>query len=317
MTISLQKDIPLAPYTSYKIGGPAQFFLEAESLEQIKQGLKFAQEKNLPYFILGQGSNILVADQGYSGLIIKLQPSEKLEITKDNLVKARAGMLLAKLVSETVKKGLQGLEWAAGIPGSVGGAIYGNAGAFGRAIADTILEVKTFDLRTQRVKTYSQKACQFAYRESLFKKQSLLPEVILEAIFKLSPGNPAELKRKVKQILYWRRERQPSLPSGGSVFKNIKDRSFIKAFLEEDLAARELYTHRWQDCIPAAYLIDRAGLRGFRVGRASLAPEHSNFIVNLGGASADEVMILISLIKDRVHRLFGVVLEEEVVLVGF
>jgi UDP-N-acetylmuramate dehydrogenase len=263
----IQENIPLKEYTTFKIGGPARYFL---TVSNIAEAIDFAREKKLPYFVLGGGSNLLVGDEGFNGVVIKLE-NKKIELKKD-LVIADAGAKLSSLVDFTVENNLTGLEWAAGIPGTVGGAVRGNAGAFGHSISENIKEVKTL---------HQEKDYQFGYRDSIFKHNN---DVILSAVFKFNKGADQEL---IDEYLKTRKEKHPVEPSAGCIFQNPKPLS-------------------------AGKLIEDCGLKGKRIGDAMISPKQANFIVNLGSARAEDVKKLISLVKKEVKKKFQVELKEEV-----
>ena len=293
--MKLQKNISLKKYTTFRIGGKAKYFFKAETKEDLIEAINLAKKKKLPFFILGGGSNILVADEGYNGLVIKLQitnsksqTDSKLQIPK---IYAEAGTPLASVVSKATKKSLTGLEWAAGIPGTAGGAIYGNAGAFGSSMKDivktiTVLEYGQSSEAEPRKIIVKNKDCEFGYRDSAFKHKKNL--IILSAILQLKKGKRKEIEKKIKENLNYRKERQPlNFPSAGSVFKNPKNFS-------------------------AGELIDKCGLKGKKVGNVKISEKHANFIVNLGGGKAKDVMKLIKIIKNKVKKKFAVTLEEEI-----
>jgi len=308
--MNIQENIPLAPYTTFKIGGPARFFCEAKDEEEIIEALKFAQEKKLPVFILGGGSNVLVSDKGFDGLAIKIQNS-KFKI-QNFTMECGAGYLLSKIVSESVKAGLTGLEWAAGIPGTIGGAVRGNAGAYGGAMGDIIESVSAFEIFNFQFSIFKNKDCKFEYRSSIFKKNPNF--IILAATLKLKKGDKAESEKKIKEILAKRKEKQPTdFPSPGSFFKNpiMKDKKLIKQF--ETDTGQKIKDNK----IPAPWLIEEAGLKGKKIGGAMVSEKHANFIVNTGSATAEDVIMLAAVIKTRVRNKFGIQLQEEVQMVGF
>jgi len=289
----------LAEYTTFKIGGPADFFVEVEEEERLLKLIKLLKELKLPYFILGGGSNLLVADEGFRGTIIKIQNS-KFKIQKFDYVKDSSGMdnskfkiicgagyLLGRLIEKTAKLGLAGLEFAAGIPGTVGGAVRGNAGAWGQAIGDKVKRVKVLTPKGE-IKWLKASKCHFSYRQSRFKKTK---EIIWEVELELEKGNKKEIQEKISQNLA-KRANQPKEPSAGCIFVNPKP-------------------------LAAGKLIDKCGLKGKGIGDAQISPKHANFIVNLGKAKAADVIKLIKLIKEKVKEKFGVELEEEVFLLGF
>ena len=267
----LKRNTLLKNYTTFRIGGPAEFFFEAKTKEGLIKAIGLAKERKLPFFILGGGSNLLVSDKGYKGLVVSYQLSSF--VLQKNRIVVGAGARLANLVN-------CGLEWAAGIPGTVGGAIYGNAGAFGESMEDEVRSVEVFDANTGKIKVFKKKDCQFAYRRSIFKKKKNL--IILSAEIKAGKSN----LKKVKEYLDYRMQRHPQLPSAGSIFKN-------------------------PGRTPAAILIHKAGLTGRKIGQAQISEKHSNFIVNLGDAKAEDVKKLISLAKKTVKNKFKITLEEE------
>ena len=285
----VKTDEPLFGHTTFQIGGPADLFYEAQTSQALIKAVKAAGKLKIPIYILGGGSNVLISDRGIRGLVIKCT-GEKYQLERLNgqvKVTADSGMKLGDLVSRSVKLSLTGLEFLTGIPGTVGGAVRGNAGAWQQEIGEKVVEVMVID-KDNHVKRLSQEDCRFSYRESRFKKTR---EVIVKVSFALEKGEPREIKSLIRD---YRRLRaaQPKIKSAGCVFVNPKPQ-------------------------PAGYLIDQCGLKGKRVGRAQISSKHANFIVNLGGAKAGEVISLIKLAKNKVRKKFAVELEEEVDLVGF
>ena len=288
MLKGLKQNIILAKHTTYKIGGPADYFISVKNFEELKKALKFASDNSLPIFILAGGSNVLFSDEGYRGLIIKIDNKE-INIDGDKL-KADAGVLMNDIVSRSIENNLAGLEWAGGLPGTVGGAIRGNAGCFGSEIKNIIKEV-TVVTSNGEVKLYKNKDCRFGYRDSIFKHNN---EIIMNAIFKLQPGNKENLKAIVFDHIKYRQMRH-RLPSCGSVFKNhfLKDGSVL----------------------PAGALIEACGLVGKTIGGAMITKEHANIIHNFNNAKAVDVLNLIDLVKEKVKQKFDINLEEEVQLI--
>ena len=324
--MKIQKNILLASYTTFKIGGPAKFFCEAKDEDEIVEALKFAREKNLPVFVLGGGSNVLVSDKGFDGLVIKISNSawkfDFLNGSSTSLIKCGAGCPLGKIVSESVKAGFAGLEWAAGIPGTVGGAVRGNAGAFNSSMSEIIESVRALEILNSKsealnnfkfqISNFKTKDCEFDYRNSIFKKKPSL--IILSATLKLKKGDRAESEKKVKEILAKRKEMQPTdFPSPGSYFKNpvAKDKKLIRQF-ETDTGNKVK-----DNKIPAPYLIEECGLKGKKIGGAMVSEKHANFIVNTGNATAEDVVMLAAVIKTKVRDKFGIQLQEEAQMVGF
>jgi len=295
----LKENIPLAKFTSFNIGGRAKYFFEGNNKREIIKAVSLAKQEDLPFFILGGGSNLLVDDKGYQGLVIKIQNSG-VNIQKENSnfkVAAGAGTSLSLLVSNAAENGLSGLEWTVGIPGTLGGAIYGNAGAFGKSMKDVVKEVEVFDAKDLQVKIYSLEDCRFDYRESIFKKDKNL--IILSAVLELKKGEKKEIENKMKRYLSERKKKQPmGFACAGSVFKNPSFAQTSRRFMTD----REL---------SAGELIERCGLKGRSIGGAKISEKHANFIINLGKAKFSDVRRLIDLIKKRVRSKFGIELEEE------
>jgi UDP-N-acetylmuramate dehydrogenase len=318
--MDFKENVTFALHTTLKVGGPAKFFCEAKDEQEISEALEFARRKNLPVFVLGGGSNILVSDQGFEGLVIKIQNSSY--SIRDTGTECGAGCMLSMIVSETVKAGLTGLEWAAGIPGTIGGAVRGNAGAFNGSMADIVQSVSVLEIPNPKsqipnkfqlpITNYQLRDCQFAYRESIFKQNPNL--VILSAALELAKGDREESEKKVKDILAQRSVLQPTdSPSSGSFFKNPKAKN--KKLIEEYMA--DTGKDVKDDVVPAGYLIERLDLRGKKIGGAMVSPHHGNFLVNIGGAKAEDFIILAALIKTRARNKFGLQLQEEVQMVGF
>lgn len=322
--IALRHNIILAPYTVYKIGGPARFFAEARNEQEMKEALDFAAKNQAAIFILGAGSNILVSDKGFDGLAIHIIGGELRingpEVTVD------AGIMMPRLAIETAKAGLSGLEWGTGVPGTAGGAVRGNAGCFGGEMKDVIESVEVLDFLNAKRFTLNARECQFGYRESIFKKH---PEwIILSAVLKLKqedPARTAELLEVIRQKSAERIGEQPiGESSAGSIFKGVP----LSEEILEKLGNRIPWWHRkhenssWvfenrRGFISAGFFIEMAGLKGWRVGNAVVSPKHANFIINPGNAKAEDILTLISIIKDTCMRKFGVILEEEIQYVGF
>jgi UDP-N-acetylmuramate dehydrogenase len=337
--IKVQQNIPLARYTTFKIGGEAKWFCEVRNEMELEEAIKFAKDKKIAAFIMGGGSNLVVGDKGFDGLVIKIasnsdgnQPKVKMKMENGNFfVECWAGESLASIVKLASDGAMTGLEWAAGIPGSLGGAVRGNAGAFGSCIGDNVESVKALDLSESviivedenqklnakgqnlnlKVKIFKNIACQFSYRNSVFKQKDNL--VVVSVILKLYRGNKIEIENKIKKILAKRKEKQPQLASPGSYFENpvVKNPELIQKFENDcNIKCKD-------DKLPAGWLIDEVGLRGKKIGNIMVSEEHTNFLVNLGGGKAEEAVMLASLIKQKVRDELGVELKEEVKYVGF
>ena len=308
---------PLKNHTTFKIGGPAKYFVMVKTAEEIKMAIAAAKGENIPYAIIGGGSNLLVSDSGYDGLVIKISGGEVKFGTNEAVVDAGYGLI--RLILECAKHNLSGLEFCIGIPGTIGGAIFGNAGAEGRAVGELVKSVELL-MPDGVIQTVPAEWMQFSYRESKVKNMDAKERpIIIRATFALTPTDGAAAEATLKQKMKERLEREPKAPSAGCFFKNIKftdaerEHIFDKLQVPEDRRAK--YAER--NSVPVAWLIEDLGFKGKQIGGAKVAEEHANFIVNTGNATADEVMQLVSFIKMRArdHREFQ--LEDEVQLLGF
>jgi len=294
MEYDIKQNEPLAEYCTYKIGGPARCLLAAASEDEVVAALQVARSSNYPFFILGGGSNVLFSDAGFPGVVIRMR-NDSIEIQNKegqaNLI-VGAGTSLAKLANFARDNGLAGLEWAAGIPGTVGGAIRGNAGAFHQEIGNAVVKVRAVEISDKDFmsRVFEKSQCDFAYRDSIFKQNKKL--VIVSASLAFKKGEPAEIDLLMKEYLEKKITTQPlDHPSAGSVFTNPP--GFF-----------------------AGKLIEDCGLKGYVVGGAQVSPKHANFIVNAGGAKAADVLELIAEIKRAVKEKFNVDLKEEIEIVN-
>lgn len=304
--MKIEKNVSLAKYTTFKIGGPAEFFVEVKKTEDLQEALLWAKENKQVVKVLGGGSNMLISDQGLKGLVIKLSLN-KLDFI-DTKVVVGPGVMLAYLLNEALEQGLTGLEFAAGIPGTVGGAIRGNAGTYGVAMDSVVKKISYVDENFE-LKEMTDKEANFAYRHSIIKEKSW---IIVEAELELQKGDVAASRALVKERLEYRQNTQPNLPSAGCIFKNIP---FEDVDLEA-LKSKHIELDKFEKFkkIPAAYIIEKAGLKGHQIGGAQISELHANYIVNTGQAKAEEVIMLISFIKQQVRDKYGIQLQEEVQL---
>ena len=279
----------------------------------MQTALSWAADKQLPVFLLGQGSNILVSDEGFDGLVIK---DENVDFNiVDGVVTSGSGVNLGYFVDQCVESGLAGAEYLAGIPGTVGGAVRGNAGAWGHDIGELTRKVLVFNGKQAVWLTAAE--CAFRYRTSKIKEQKF---VILTAVLELRKGVISELRAAVNEYLRQRAARHPIEPSAGSVFKNIELRGFDQAAklapaLGVSPAAFADATKHGK--LAVGYIVDRLDLRGKKIGGAQISPKHGNIIINTGHATAKDVIALVSLIKQQVRDKTGLQLEEEIQYVGF
>lgn len=306
--MNLQQNIPLSQYTTFKIGGPAEYFVEAATTEEVKEALVWAKSNNKRLLLVGAGSNMLISDDGFLGLALKLN-LQKLEFAGD-IARVGAGVMLAYLINASLDKNFTGLEFLAGIPGTVGGAVRGNAGTYGLGMSDVVTKIIYLDENLQ-IKEMSNQEAKFAYRHSIFKENK---NIILEVEIKLQKGDIAASRALIDERLKYRQDTQPNLPSAGCVFKNVLFENVDLDKLKSkgiEIAKFEKYAK-----IPAAYLIDSAGLKGHKIGQAQISEIHANYIVNLGGARAESVVMLISYIKQQIRDKYGIQLQEEVQIVA-
>jgi len=306
--IHFLENVPLAQFSSFKIGGPARYFFEAKSEAELIQAL---ENKIAQIFILGGGTNLLISDEGFPGLVIK--PAINFLNQDKTEIEAGAGVLMSELINFTANAGLSGLEWAGGLPGTVGGAIRGNAGAFEGEIKDVILGVRSLDIVERKVHERDNQACKFNYRNSIFKELHG-EEVIISARFKFTPGDPASVREAAQSKIDYRNERHPmDYPNIGSIFKNVS-----LATITPELRPRIEGSIKKDPfpVVPAAFLISEAGVKSLRHGDAMVSPKHPNFIVNCGKATARDVLFLIKQVKNAVLNEFNLQLEEEVQGVG-
>ncbi len=289
MTINdYQKDISLKEYINFKLGGKAKYFFIAKTKEEIIEAVKLAKKENIPFSILGGGANLLVADEGYNGLVLKIHNSQFL--IHDSKITAGAGVLLGDAVEAAADASLSGLEWTAGIPGEIGGAVYGNAQAFGGNISQAIEEVEAFDSNDLTIKKFNKEQCDYSEKTSIFKKNKNL--IILSVIFNLKKGKKDEIRKEMEEHFNLRRDKHPlSYPSAGSMFVNNPPNP------------------------PSSYLIEQAGLKGLRVGDAQVSEKHAGFIINLGNATCKDVLELVSQIQAKVKEKFKIDLEQEVQII--
>jgi UDP-N-acetylmuramate dehydrogenase len=299
-----RRDEPLARYTAMRIGGPADLLVVCETTDEVVGALALARQYGVPWLLLGGGCNVLVSELGVRGLVIVNRAAGT--HFEGPLVRAEAGALMAMLARETVARGLAGLEWAAGLPGTVGGAVVGNAGAFDGDVSH-VLRSATVLGPDGGIAQCPNEWFEFEYRGSRIKRGAGNTKhetrttkhgaegvgyVVLAAMFVLQQGDPHALEARVDEILEWRRTRHPSGATMGSTFKNPPG------------------SH-------AGYLIEQAGLRGYRIGGAQISQLHGNFFLNTGTASAADVLALIEYARAEVNRQFGVDLELEIELVGW
>lgn len=305
----LKENEPLSKHTNFRIGGPARWFVEAKGADEIVRAIQLAEQNEIKWLVMGGGSNTLANDSGFDGLVIQLAMRDY-KINGSTVV-AEAGMPTSALARVTAEAGLAGFEWAVTLPGTIGGAVRGNAGCFGREMKDVVKEVLT--LRDGKPIVLSVGELAFDYRESFFKHSK---DIILSVTMELSPGDAGVLKVRMDEQIAKRKAAQPFYGgSAGCIFKNyeIKDQELDRLKQEADIPPEMLAKKQ----ISTGWLIEQMNLKGKQIGGAKISEEHGNFIVNLGAAKADDVIQLISLIKMNARDRFGIQLEEEVEYFGF
>jgi UDP-N-acetylmuramate dehydrogenase len=284
---TLTENAPLAPFTTFRIGGAAKIFVEPISVEDVIAIQSFVKEHNVPFFILGNGSNVLIADEGWDGVVMNLEKGFASLAFDEGIISAGAGVKMAIFVDYSIKNRRKGVEMLAGVPATIGGAVRMNAGCYGGETSDHILDVDL--IRDQKHLRLKKEDCDFSYRHSGFTDN----DIVIGARFKMDEGDPKELQEIKKKHLIHRNGVQPvNLPNCGSVFKNPKPKF-------------------------SAELIESVGLKGTRIGGAEISPKHANFITNIDNASAHDVVALMNFARKKVFESTGIILEPEVKLVGF
>jgi len=302
----IQKNVSLKEYTTFKIGGPAKYFFVAKSKEDLIKALEISKKFKLPIFLLGGGSNILVSDKGFNGLVVK-QQILGIEIN-ENKINVGAGVMLPKLVNALLKNNFTGFEWASGVPGTIGGAVYGNAQAFGTRTSDAVDSVEALNVETLKFQRFSKEQCGFSLKNSIFKKTKKF--IVTSVVFKLEKGDEKEIKERIHGFAKHRKNNHPTtFPSAGSVFVNPEIEIKNKKLLEKYPELNELNKI---GVIPSGYFIEKSGLKGKKIGGAQISEKHANFIINLGNAKAKDVLALINLARKKVKENFNVNLETEV-----
>ncbi len=308
---NLQKDILLTDYTTFRIGGPAKYFFEAKTEENLVDAIKWAKENQLPYFVLGGGSNLLVSDKGFDGLVIKVK-SEKSKVKMENgklKIEAEAGVPLIKIILETTKMGFSGAEWGFGIPGTIGGAICGNAHRLGQGFDQVVKSVEILDENFER-KILKKEECEFSYGSSRFKKTN---EIILSAELVFEKKDQKIINEVLAQAKAVICAGAP-YPTAGCVFGNYEIKGDADSLLKNHPGLNERVRG---GKIGVGYLIDQCGLKGKQIGGAKIWEGHANYIVNAGGAKAVDVIALINLCKKGVKEKYNIKLEEEIKFLGF
>ena len=284
--IPFRENEPLAAHCTFKIGGPAQLFVQPQTEQQLCSAVALCKEQAVRYYLLGNGSNILFADEGFAGVVIDISALGSDIAVEGNMLTAGAGVRLAALCRAALEHGLSGLEFAYGIPGSVGGGVFMNAGAYDHSLEEVVSKSRFYDPKSRTFGEYKGKDHCFSYRHSVYNDGN---RVILSAEFSLKKDDPQEIRARMEDYMQRRKSKQPlEYPSAGSVFKRYPGYFTAK-------------------------LIEEAGLKGLTVGGAQVSPKHAGFIVNLGSATAADVQKLVSIIEEEIYRRNGIRIERELI----
>lgn len=306
----IRNNISLARHAHYRIGGRARYFAEVSNVRESMSVIRWALRDTVPFFFMGAGTNVLFSDQGFKGLVIKNNYSVIRK--RPNGIFFSSGVLMSEAVSYFIRNGLQGLEWAGGLPGTVGGAVFGNAGCFGDEIEKHILAVESLvvdrNRKTVTKHTRSHRACKFSYRTSIFKQSG--DEIITGVILRATPGSVQPLAAKAQECIDYRTRFQPlEYPSAGSTFKNI---SLASVSAEVAALFSQVVKTDPFPVIPVAAVLDKLSLKGYRIGGAEISEKHPNFFINRNKATACDIIALIDLARQKARKQYGIELDPEI-----
>ena len=295
----------MSKHTTFKLGGPAKYFMTIDKTDKLVEVLNFLREENVEYVILGGGSNVLCTDKELDAVVIKVASSEIKQLEND-ILQVDAGCITVAVARESVRLGLTGFEWGIGVPGTIGGAVRGNAGAMGGDMKGNIEKVEVY--RQGEILELQNEECEFTYRESIFKNNN---DVVLRVWLKLAKSNEESkdlMKKAIENIAYRNATQPQGFASSGCIFKNV--------IVNEQLITNneQMIPQEFLDkgVISAGWLVDNAGCKELQIGKAQVSEKHANFIVNLGGATAEDVKNLIDEVKEKVYNKFKITLEIEV-----
>jgi UDP-N-acetylmuramate dehydrogenase len=321
--MQVYENVLLSTILWYQIGGKAATVIDVASKEDVYEALEFIKKNNVSnVFVLGLGSNLLFSDDGFDGVILRFQSQEDgmgVRLLENNIVESFAGEFLDSVIQTQFETRLKGLEWAGGLPGTVGAAVRGNVGAFGGEIKDSFIKAHCIRLRedgSYEEITLNRDEMDFSYRSSRVKKEKL---IVVSAQFQLSEGTPEELlvsQEKYYENIRYRQEKHPlDYPNCGSVFKNISNPSEVEKIIEKWPDIKSLINDKWYGKVSMGYIIDRLGLKGKQVGEAQISEKHQNFIVNKGGAKARDVKSLIAEVEQKMQEEFEFTPEVEIEII--
>ena len=323
--MQLQYNIPLEQYSNFRIGGPAKYFYAVQTIAELEEAIVKGRELGKPIFILGGGNNLLIHDQGFDGLVIRVVIGG-MHLGDNNLVTAGAGVLVSEFLDFCIKNELSGWEWAGGLPGTMGGAIWGNAGAFGGETKDSVVHVTSLQVLGNTLHTRSREECAFGYRTSIFKEQqhshflkkvrmSGGQEIVTSMVLQMKKGDRAAIRAAIEEKKAYRVAKQPlEYPNVGSIFKNVPVEKVPPVVLTQ---FQEKIKQDPFPVLPTAVLVSAAGLKGYRIGGAQVSEKHANFIINLGAATAADVCAVMRHVQAVIAEKYGITLEQEVIFIGF
>ncbi len=301
MNFSIKKNVDLSSLSTFGIGGKAEEFVQVSTPAEIIEVLKWVKETGRKYHLFAGGSNVVFPDEGLSGVVIQIKGGNYAGKVRELIVEA--GMGLSDVINLSIVRGLEGLEALSGIPGTIGGAVVGNAGAYGHSISEVVEGIEIWDGKIKR--WLNRNECQFEYRESIFKKK---PFIVLRVFLKFESGNKGELQKTSKEIIIKREAKyHPGIKCPGSFFKNVLVADISKKSLE--LIDQDVVI---EGKIPAGYLLAEVGAKGMRVGGIEIAAYHGNLFINKGKGTAKDVKELAAILKKKVDDRFGIMLEEEI-----
>lgn len=299
---TIRRDVPLSQYTRFAIGGPAAVLVETDNADAFVQALDAAKSCSVPHVVIGGGTNLIVADAGFDGVVLRY--TGKRIVQTSEVLRAEAGAMLQDVVDASIAAGLEGLQTMTGIPGGLGGAIYGNAGAYGHSIQELVEQVRWTDGRG--IHTFDTRACEFSYRESIFKRNK--DWIVLSADLRFRSGNSEDLRRTATEIRRVRDEKYPpTMKCAGSIFKNLLF-SQLPLKVQQEVPPKLVREGK----VPSAWFLEQADVKGIRIGDIQVATYHANLIYNDGAGTSADLVRVIARCKSRVRDRFGFELEEEV-----
>ncbi len=309
-----QENEPMDKHTSFRVGGAARLYVVAPDVDALILAVRTAAHQNIPWYVFGGGSNLLVSDDGFEGVMIQAA-NRRIKNQESGIMIVDAGAITSLVARKSVEAGLTGFEWAVGVPGTIGGAVYGDAGCYGGEMRDVVVSVDAFRVSDGERVTLTKEQCGFGYRTSLFKHE---PHLILSCVLRLAKSpDVAASKQKMEDIMTQRKEKQPlASSSAGCIFKNVeftdeKELEILKRHVEVPQSMID------KGQIPVGWLIEQVGMKGKTLGEVEVSTKHCNFFINKGKARAQDIVALISLVKMKVRDELGIELHEEAQYVGF